>query len=139
MSITYAIWSEAARHQRCWATTSPETSTFTATPSRRRTISERCVTDTHGQIGMLLTLSAVPLRRHSYHSQADSERLAPRRPERPRLGTQTAWAGIRLSEVVLDRGKAPLPDSEFEHPTRGRAYSRLCNGKRLEPRVCNLR
>jgi hypothetical protein len=39
---------------------------------RRRTISERALTDSHGQTGTLLTLFAVRSRRHSYHSQADS-------------------------------------------------------------------
>jgi len=38
-------------------------------------MSERSLTDTHGQIGMVLTLSAVLSRGHSFHSQADS-RLA---------------------------------------------------------------
>src|ERR1035437_7647347 len=41
-------------------------------PSRRRTMSERSMTDSHGQPGILLTLSSVRSRRHSYHSQADS-------------------------------------------------------------------
>lgn len=35
-------------------------------------MSERSLADSHGQIGMLLTLSAVGSRRHSYHSQVDS-------------------------------------------------------------------
>jgi hypothetical protein len=35
-------------------------------------MSERSLTDSHGQLGILLTLSAVRSRRHSYHSQADS-------------------------------------------------------------------
>src|SRR5665647_2857993 len=35
-------------------------------------MSERSLTDSHGQIGMLLTLSAVRSRRHGYHSQAHS-------------------------------------------------------------------
>jgi hypothetical protein len=35
-------------------------------------MSERCLTVSHGQIGMLLTSSCVRARRHSYHSQADS-------------------------------------------------------------------
>jgi hypothetical protein len=36
------------------------------------TMSERCLAVNHGQPGVLLTLSAVRSRRHSYHSQADS-------------------------------------------------------------------
>src|SRR5450759_3543330 len=35
-------------------------------------MNERSLTDSHGQAGVLLTLSAVRSRRHSYHSQADS-------------------------------------------------------------------
>jgi len=35
-------------------------------------MSERSMTDSHGQPGILLTLSSVRSRRHSYHSQADS-------------------------------------------------------------------
>src|ERR1019366_7695421 len=41
-------------------------------PSHRRTMSERSLADNHGQIRILLTLPAVRLRGHSYHSQADS-------------------------------------------------------------------
>jgi hypothetical protein len=36
-----------------------------------RATSERSLADSHGQIGILLTLFAVRSRRHSYHSQAD--------------------------------------------------------------------
>jgi hypothetical protein len=47
-------------------------SKFTADPWRGLTISERYLADTHGQIGMFLTLSAVRPHGRSYHSQADS-------------------------------------------------------------------
>jgi len=50
----------------------PRDSHFHERPCHGRTISERSLTDSHGQSGMLLTLSAVRSRRHSYHSQADS-------------------------------------------------------------------
>ena len=40
-------------------------------------MSERSLTDSQGQIGALLTLSAVSSRRHSYHSQADSPQPTP--------------------------------------------------------------
>jgi hypothetical protein len=47
--------------------------TFTADPL----ISERSLTNSHGQKGMLLTLSAVRSGRHSYHSQAESAGSTP--------------------------------------------------------------
>jgi len=35
-------------------------------------MSERSLTDSHGQVGVLLTVSFVRSCRHSYHSQADN-------------------------------------------------------------------
>jgi hypothetical protein len=72
LSMACKIWNAAARLQRCWATTSPETPTFTANPGVGLTINERSLAGTHGHIRAALTLSAVRSRRHSYHSQADS-------------------------------------------------------------------
>jgi len=61
--------------------------------SRRRTISERSLTDNQGQIGMLLTLSAVRSRRHSYHSQADTAGSIPVTPLHTRKTLQQNRAG----------------------------------------------
>ena len=79
-------------------------------PSRRRTMSERSMTDSHGQPGILLTLSSVRSRRHSYHSQADSTGSIPVTPPHANpvaavVDSQTSlfrhpsvWAPFRTAE-----------------------------------------
>ena len=71
-------------------------------PSRRRTMSERSMTDSHGQPGILLTLSSVRSRRHSYHSQADSAGSIPvTRSVREKRGSRTELVDSRPCQSML--------------------------------------
>ena len=69
MPLAYKRWGRGGGVRAATFRTAPRPQALRQYRARTRAGS---MTDSHGQIGMLLTLSAVRSRRHSYHSQADS-------------------------------------------------------------------